>query len=223
MSQDCDYFWLLNNDTIVTPTTLARMVEHTEANSKRGNNVTCGSVQLYYEDPNLVQAYGGMSYNPVTGIATAGIGDSTLLTNSYRQADVIPKLDAIQGCSWLLPRAFLEDIGLMDERYFLYYEEMDWSYRSRDKYALTYAENAYVYHKKGASIGSKTKVNAPSLIAVYHLNRSKIIFTKKFCPWYLPSVYLAALAQAVNFIRKQQPKQCIALLKSLFGLNLNAN
>jgi GT2 family glycosyltransferase len=49
----------------------------------------------------------------------------------------------------LVSRSFLEDIGLIDESYFLYYEEMDWALWGRGRYRLAYADDAVVYHNEG--------------------------------------------------------------------------
>ena len=54
----------------------------------------------------------------------------------------------------LVSRDFLDEVGLMDESYFLYYEETDWAMRGKERYRLAYADDAVVYHKEGASIGS---------------------------------------------------------------------
>ena len=63
----------------------------------------------------------------------------------------------------LSSRVFLEDVGLMEESYFLYFEELDWAMRAKKAFKLGYARESVVYHKEGASIGT-------------HSNRANRIF-----------------------------------------------
>jgi hypothetical protein len=66
------------------------------------------------------------------------------------------ELDYLSGCSMLLPRAFLEEVGLMNEDYFLYYEEIDWFTRAAGRFDLLVAADAHLYHREGGSIGSRS-------------------------------------------------------------------
>src|ERR1700744_2007884 len=56
---DLDYVWLLNNDTVVDPSALTRMVERMEPRPDAG---ICGSTLRYYDRPQIVQALGGSGY-----------------------------------------------------------------------------------------------------------------------------------------------------------------
>jgi GT2 family glycosyltransferase len=78
----------------------------------------------------------------------------------------------------LVRRAYLEQIGLMQEDYFLYYEEIDWCTRGKDKFRLGYAPNSLVFHKEGASIG--TAASGGSALSTYYLFRSRVRFTARF-------------------------------------------
>jgi len=68
----------------------------------------------------------------------------------------------------------IEEVGLNTEKYFLFYEELDWSMQFRNAgYEIWYEPTAYVYHKEGASI----KPGSP-LRRYYHM-RSRILFVKR--------------------------------------------
>ncbi len=102
-------------------------------------------------------------------------------------------------------REFIEDVGLMDERYFLYFEDLDWSERAKRKgYELKYCWKSKVYHKEGGSIGSSSKGEKKSKLADYYGIRNRIIFTKKFYPQYQWSVYLSLLGVILNRIKRKQ-------------------
>ena len=93
---------------------------------------------------------------------------------------VIDKSDFVVGASMTLTRALLNNVGLMEEKYFLYYEEIDWALRIKGKFDIGYCNEAIVYHKEGGSIGSSSNKGGRSSTAEYFLMSSKIKFTKSF-------------------------------------------
>lgn len=50
---------------------------------------------------------------------------------SYWGHDTVREVDVIKGCCMLVRREVVEQVGLMDERFFIYYEETDWCYRTK--------------------------------------------------------------------------------------------
>lgn len=198
--ENFDYIWLLNNDTVIRPDTLSNMVDYS---SKQGVPNTCGSRLVFYDQPETIQAFGGSTYNRWTGRCLClGWGMST--TTSINAKEYERKMDYVTGASWLLPMSFLHDIGLMDESYFLYYEEIDWCLRAGKKYQCCYADNAIVYHKQGASIGSENKEHQSSLLSDFYMFRNQLRITKKFFPFAIPSVYMVLFLQAINRLRRGQ-------------------
>lgn len=221
LNQGADFCWLLNNDTLVEPNALVEMVQHSTELKRQGIKNSCGSIQFFYDDPDIVQCIGGFSFNPITAVSSNTFGRymkrselSDIDHASYRN-----KLDAIHGCSWLLPRDFLEQIGLMDERYFLYFEEIDWATRAQGQFELTYAQNAFIYHKEGQSIGSKSIQKTGSLLSEFYCNYNKFVYAKKFSPWTIPTVFAYTLLQAANHLRKRQPDKAWMQFKVAFGKN----
>lgn len=213
---ECDFIWLLNNDTVVEPDCLANMVSHSVNLSASGVKNTCGSVQRFYFEPEKIQALGGFRINRWTGICSATLGcgldiDMQIDHDEYRQ-----KLHAIHGCSWLIPRNFIDELGLMEEQYFLYYEEIDWALRS-PHYRLTYADDAIVYHKEGGSIGSRSRGRKGSRISEFYANHNKYRLAKKFNPWTLPTVFLGILAQGLNALRRGDKEKFWLLFQIAFG------
>ena len=216
---DADYVWLLNNDTVVEPAALSEMVLHSKALSGKGSPNTCGSLVCFYSDPEVVQAYGGATFNRWSGIASQTLGRFEKRDRMVNHEEVANSLNYITGCSWLLPIDFIASVGLMEERYFLYYEEIDWVTRSNGQFKITYAPKSIIYHKEGSSIGSKTIRRAPSLLSEYYMTRSKVLFTLRFNPVAIPFVYLLSTLQAVNRVRQGYPKNALAILKAILGMN----
>jgi GT2 family glycosyltransferase len=212
--QDMSHVWLLNNDTEVAPKCLAAMLTRLE---NFAGPAICGSRVMFHEDTAIVQALGGNTFNKYTGIAGQSIGRFSN-ENSLRDTKKIEgTIDYLSGCSILLTRYFLETIGLMDERYFLYYEEIDWAVRANKQFVNIYADDAVVYHKEGASIGSASLTTAPSLLSEFYCNKSKLLFMKKHYPLNLPWCYMALLGQIFNRFRRRQWHHSYQLLSIIFG------
>jgi len=173
---DCKYFWLLNNDTVVKADSLSRMVEQMSSDQHLG---ICGSTLLDYASPQTIQTLGGKRYSSWNG---------RVLTRKHTMQLSSQSIDYVQGASMLVRREFLETVGLMEEGYFLYFEEIDWAMRSRGRFRLGYAPLSIVYHKEGASIGTHTRRQQRSLLAEHYATRNRLLFTRKFYPALVPSV-----------------------------------
>ncbi len=187
--RDIKYFWLLNNDTVVEPNALSAMEALMLQQPELG---LCGSLNLSYYNPKEIQAQGGKPYSRWTARVP------TLPVRMIDDSEIPPvRLDFINGSSMLVSRAFLEKVGLMEESYFLYFEELDWAMRARGKFKLGFARDSIVYHKEGATIGSHPDRMKRSLLSEKYLTRSRVLFTKRFSPWTLPSVLLTVLTAAI--------------------------
>lgn len=187
---DMDYVWILNNDTVVEKDALSKVVEKAYADKEIG---LCGSKLIYSWNRDLVQAIGG-KYNKFLGIGW-NVTDESLVNN----------LDYANGAAVLVSKYFLDDVGLMCEEYFLYYEEIDWALRAKGKYKITCALDSIVYHKEGASIGgSDAQKNNKSELADYFSIRNRLLVSKKYYKIYVPIVYFGLLIAVVNRIKRCQ-------------------
>lgn len=212
---DVDYVWLLNNDTVVEPDALENLVRRCEADPEIG---ICGSLLKFYDDKSVIQAVGGCAFNELTGIASQTLGrylpDSTVLDRSEYEA----QMDYVSGASMLVTREFLEQVGLMEESYFLYYEEMDWAVRAKGKFKLGIALDSVVYHKEGSSIGSASMDRPASPASEFYLARSKMKFMAKHFSIYVPVSGFLACLQAANRFRRGHWQTGAAILRATFGL-----
>lgn len=207
------YVWVLNNDTVVARDCLSRMVRRVSVDSAVG---MCGSRILYYWQPDKVQVLGGARFNPWKGVSYL-IGSGQPVTGAVDSAEVERSLDHLSGASMLVSRSFLQDIGLMDEGYFLYYEELDWSIRAKNRYRLAYADDAVVYHKEGASIGSSHRRTDRSPLSCFFLVRSRLRFTRKFFPWALPSAFFYSALVGLRALAQGRDDQARAMYAALRG------
>ena len=211
MSKGCDYVWILNNDTIVDRDSLLHMVNKMEMTPDAG---LCGATLIYADQKRTVQAMGGGRYNRWLG-TTKNIGDG-LDVKSIN--DVYTTPDFIAGASVLVSNKFLEEVGLMNEEYFLYYEEIDWAIRSKDNFTLVYAKESIVYHKEGSSTkGNRNRPSSRSLTADFYQLRNRLRFTKNHTPYCFPTVYATVVAALFKRILKGQLTHIPIVLSVLIG------
>jgi GT2 family glycosyltransferase len=106
----------------------------------------------------------------------------------------------VSGASLFATREYIESVGLMDERYFLYCEEVDWCFR-RGSHSLGYAHGSIVYHSWGTTIGSHESRKKKSGLSVYLEERSKLLLTQRFFPARYPVVVITTLMLTLQYIR----------------------
>jgi GT2 family glycosyltransferase len=212
---DMSHLWLLNNDTLVDPDALRCMLDRLESVSQPA---VCGCRLMFADDPTVIQAIGGNSFNRWTGNASASLGrflpEGTAIDSQAYEA----RVDYICGASMLLPRAFLEQVGLMSEDYFLYYEEVDWMTRAADRYRQLIAADAVVYHKEGSAIGSASLRRRASLFSEFYMMRNKLRFTRRHHPLCLPSCWLTTWGQALNRLLRGEFASALQLGAILLGV-----
>lgn len=210
---DLHLFWLLNNDTEIQPDTIACLARATAQRPAVG---LWGCTVIYHAHPDKVQALGGGSLNARTA-ESRHIGAFMPLAQVAPQDPAFVRriereMDYPLGASMLATRAWLEDVGLMGEQYFLFYEELDWALRGRGRHELGYAADAWVFHKEGASIGTAPSGGSP--FSVFHLHRSRLLFARLRLPSStLPFVILRSLWQGIKMLLKGHVPQARAAIR----------
>ncbi|MDP9349611.1 MAG: glycosyltransferase family 2 protein [Gemmatimonadota bacterium] len=182
---DAAYVWLLNNDTVVDPGALLAMVQVAESDPEVG---MVGSKLLYYDEPGRIQAAGGGRVIPWQGL-TAFLGEGE---EDRRQWEEPLDPDYITGASLLVRASLVEELGGLDERYFLYSEEVDWCLRARERgWRLRYAPGSLVWHKGGKSVGHRSALHD------YHTVRGMLLLVRRFYPALLPAAFLYSMYRCV--------------------------
>lgn len=139
LQQNAAFVWLLNNDTEPEPDALAHLVRKAESDPGLGS---IGSV-LLNSDRSRVVAWGG-------GRVNRWIGYSRHAASFKKDA----WFDYITAASMLVPRRTFEQVGLLDERYFLYWEDAEFGFRLRKNgWRLAVAGDSRVVHKENGSTG----------------------------------------------------------------------
>lgn len=133
-----DYLWLLNNDTLCDPDALERLVAKADSDMKLAA-VGCAMREGSAEEgtERMVQAgkrLRGPFYIPAEADGPAGI-------------------DYVCGACVLIRKEALADVGLLDEDFFFFFEDADWSFRAKEKgWKLGFSEGVPIRHMGGGTI-----------------------------------------------------------------------
>jgi GT2 family glycosyltransferase len=199
-------YWLLNNDVWAEPRALEELTGAVRTDHHIG---LCGSVLLEWDAPHAVQAIGGIFHR------TIAVGDHL----KRLPAEIAPDqalyfgIDYPVGASLMVTHEFIESVGLMDEGYFLYYEEMDWAMRGRALgFRPAVALRSRVRHKEGASTGS-VGVRGKSMLSEHYGVVNRLRFTRKFSPRLVPIVWLSLLLVAADRIVHGEWKRAVLVLR----------
>jgi GT2 family glycosyltransferase len=190
------HIWVLNNDTVVQPDALACLLLRAAQHTRLG---MVGSVLVYEDKRVVVQAFGGATFMRYLARGRQ-IGHGLPLHELDIQALLSERLDYVAGASMLLRADMVRQVGLLDERFFLYFEEFDWAHRARRMgWVMGTAEHSIVFHKEGASIGTATRT-ARSLMSEFYLARNLLLLYRKHFPALLPIAVLRNLREAAAML-----------------------
>lgn len=161
MNQGIGYFLLLNNDTEVDPHTIENMLNcHLQT-----KGIVVPKV-LYADRRDIIWCAGG-DFTPVIRKAVQR-GFNQKDTGQYDRSGAC---GFANGCAMLLSKEIVDKIGFLDERFFLYYEDTEYSMRAvAQEVPIWYCADAVVYHKvNGSTQGNEKPANA------YYITRNWLL------------------------------------------------
>ena len=176
-----DYFWLLNNDLHVTPDSIGALLA---AAAAQNEVVIWGPTVLSEKDNNSIECAGGCTYYRSIGYSRAAHGGKL---QSELGGLPAPRIDYIYGAAMFVESNFLSRVGGFDENYFLYYEEIELANQLYSSEKMDWCREALVYH-----VGAGSSVVAGvSELKTKQAAISALRYTRKHCPFFLPTVCLA--------------------------------
>jgi len=159
-----EYLLVLNNDVTVHPRLVESLISAVD--------VSVGGVApLIYtmEDPRRIWS-AGFRRHPIL-LTMYGGARGNIDKGEYREPFAV---DYVLGCAVLLPARILDRVGLFDESFFFYYEDLDLSIRIRAQgYRLIVAPQAIVWHQGAATAGQGSAFHS------YHMARGSVVFFRK--------------------------------------------
>lgn len=171
VDQDYAYALMLNNDTLVRPDFLDHLVKALEANPRAA---AAGPTILYQDPPDDTWYAGGrlsLRRGKVEHIGMRRKFDPLSLTPPQ-------PTQFITGCCMMLRTEALRDLGLLDDRYFVYWEDADWCARAaRAGHQLLYVPHAIIRHKISPGLGYDTPTYH------YYIFRNNLLFIRNHVSW----------------------------------------
>ena len=171
-----EYILLLNSDTIVSEGCLTKCIEHIE----QGQNIGALGCKVMLEDGTLDHACKRGFPTPKASLYYfLGLGKKDpikygLYDAMHIEEDEIGEVDVLTGAFMLMPRNVIDQVGLFEEEYFMYGEDIDLCYKIKEAgYRILYYPEVYIYHLKGGS--SRKKRNK----VIYNFHHAMWIFYRK--------------------------------------------
>ncbi|MEW6327413.1 MAG: glycosyltransferase family 2 protein [Thermodesulfobacteriota bacterium] len=165
-----DLICLLNNDTVTDSNFVREMVAIAGEDSSIG---ILGS-KIYYCDRRELIWFGDPIFNPFTGRAKDRSFHRIEMNESIEPHDV----PFVSGCSMMVRKEMIEQVGLLDEHFFCYGEEIDWCIRAkRAGFRIILVPKSRVYHKVSMTTGGRNQG-----ITMYYRIRNYLFLIKKHYP-----------------------------------------
>ena len=197
LEKEADYVLLLNDDTEVDKDFLSILVEIAEM---REYAAMFGPRIFFFDHLDRIW-FDGAIFDPETCMLTTPGSDR--LEDGMDSEPM--ESDYITGCALLINRRAVERIGLLDERFFLYWEDVDWGLRSKKAgFMNVVIPAAHIWHKVSVSSGGMD-----SLIRAYHKTRSHLLMARLHAPNALPKLHVQYLRDIAWLLIKSQDQNCL--------------
>jgi hypothetical protein len=183
LSNGADFVMVVNNDTVAGRNLLTRLLRA----ANESENIGIVSPKIYFakgfefhkdryseEEKGRIIWYAGgrIDWRNVIG-RHIGVDEP-----DKEQYDLRQETDFATGCCMLVKRRVFERIGLFDERYFLYFEDLDFSLRAKQAgFRLIYEPKAVLWHKNAESSGG-----SGSFLQDYYSTRNRLLFGMRYAP-----------------------------------------
>ncbi len=201
LKNKADYVLILNNDTIISKDSLKKLIQVIQSDKKIG---VAGPKVYSFHHRNYLQST-GLQLNLITGSAKD-------LRKNFRNPR---EVDAVIGCGLLVRAEIFRIVGLLDKKFFMYMEEIDFCIRVKKKgYKIIYVPSAKIWHKGGASsVGVNNKIqiyyDARNIILLMRKNVSTI----KFLLFLFMNIFYFTPRKILSFIKNRKSSNILVYLK----------
>ncbi len=204
-----EYLFIVNNDTEFTPGLLEGLVDIFREHPDAG--MVSPKFHFFFEKGTIEYA----GYQPIN-IFTGRNGMIGHRQRDQGQYDQAGRTHYVHGGAMMLPRRVIDEVGLMPELFFLYYEELDWSEQVKKKgYHIYYQPASLIYHKESMTTGKS------SPLKTFYLTRNRILFMRRnvSLPAFLVfSAYFTVFTipkNTVSFLLKGQKQHLASFWKGI--------
>jgi len=171
LGRNVEYVFLLNNDTVVDAGVLRHLAVAAESTPEGG---IFGAKIYYYLQRDLLWFAGGKWSEEESNFLHVGQHE---IDDGKRYAE-LSETDYACGCAFFVKSEVFRAVGLLDERFFLTFEETDLCYRARRVGFKSYfVPAAKIWHKVSVSMGGEG-----SLLFTYFIARNRLLWAEKNLP-----------------------------------------
>jgi len=202
-----DFIFIVNNDTELTPDLIDKLLLPFSKDPSIG---VCSPKIRFFDQPDIIQYAGFHHMNRFTG-RTHTIGEYEKDKGQY---DVSGYTHGAHGCAMMVKKEVISSVGRFPEKFFLYYEEWDWSARIlKAGYKIWYAADAVIFHKESMSVGKKNPMK------VYYHTRNRILFMRRNIDYFHFTVFIFFFMfftmpkSVIKFLVNRQPAHLRNFLK----------
>jgi GT2 family glycosyltransferase len=164
-----DWIYVLNEDTLQAPDCIGRLVEAGQSDSRVG---IVGPMVYHHDEPDVIQSAGGIM---------DGLWRSWHAGQNQKDQGQFPEVRPVQwvsGCALMIRRETVQQVGVIDERFFYYQEEIEWCLRSRQAgWKILHVPKAKLWHK-----GVQREYNPPANVTYYKIRNGFLLAKKHRAP-----------------------------------------
>lgn len=192
-SRGAEWCWIFNYDAVAHPQALDKLISAAQKNPKAG---LLSPIIYEADSDNVWFAKGKIDFFRMR----------TLHIQPTKQELVAPiyRSEFLTGCALLIKKELVETIGFLDEKFFLYYEDADYSLRAKQAgFDCLVAPEAKVSHSENSQFNSKK---------IYYLVYSGLLFFNKWTPFYLNPylIVYVTMRRIKNFFDRLRKKNAVA-------------
>ena len=188
-----DYFLLLNNDTEVEPGFLEPLIEALELDRQAG---AASPLIRFFQNPDKIQYAGGPEKIDLIRGRNSWRGWMSDYPTTYT---TVESTTAAHGAAFIIKRKVAEEIGLLDDDFFIYFEELDWSIRIRKAgYKILFVPSSEIFHKESMTMPKEHPFR------VRLMTRNRILLSRKHLTqfrFYASVLYATLISFPRNCIR----------------------
>jgi len=192
-----DYLFLVNNDTEFTPGLVDKLVEVLDAHPEVG--MISPKIKYFYNQ-GMIQYAGYTPLNYYTG-RNSCVGLREIDNGQYDH--ITAPTAYCHGAAMMVRKTAIEKAGMMNENFFLYYEELDWGeHIKRAGYQAWVCTDALIYHKESVSVGKNSRLKE------YFMNRNRILFIRRNAPYFKKIIFY------LYFVLMVVPRNMISYMRA---------
>jgi GT2 family glycosyltransferase len=171
IKDNCEHILLINNDTKFDPQLMELMLEGL---NRCGCDIVVPKI-VNHDNPEIIWSAGGY-FRPWAACLSAHYGMGTVDNGQYEKAR---KVEYAPTCCTLIKKTVFDTVGLMDEKYFVYYDDSEFCFRAMKLgISMFYLPHVVLLHKVSSLVGDKSG-GEKSDFTTYHLTRGLVYSIKK--------------------------------------------